>query len=176
MSTCWSMCNFGVSSKFRSHYHHSVQCVLQPMMTLKFSWNPNMESAKLCALHAKNELTCQHALLVYVLTCQRALRAFVFTCWRALRAYVLTCQRALRAYVLMCQRVLHAYVPCVLTCSRVNMPCARTCSRDNVPWLLTCSSSNVLVFMPLFSVSLPLLLKLNTLLVRFKSLIIVFPR
>ena len=52
------------------------------------------ESAKLRALRAKNVLTCQCVLRVYVLTCQRALHAYVLTCQRAFRTYVLTCQRA----------------------------------------------------------------------------------
>ena len=82
----------------------------------------------------------------------RALRAKnVFTCQRALRTYVLTCQRVLRGHVLTCKC---ASAPAVITCPRVNM----------------------LVLKPLFSVSLPLVLKLYTLLVRFKNLITVFPQ
>ena len=42
-----------------------------------------LETAKLCALHAKNVLMCQHAQRAYVLTCQHALRAYVLTCQRA---------------------------------------------------------------------------------------------
>ena len=80
---------------------------------------------------------------------------------RALRPeHVLTCQSALLAYVLICQRALPAYV---LTCQRA--------------FAVTCSRANVLVLMPLFSVLLPLSLKLYTLLVlRFKSLITVLPQ
>ena len=69
-----------------------------------------------------------------------------------------------------------ANVPYVLTCSRAKVPCELTCSHANVLFVLMCSRANVLVLMPLFSVSLPLLLKLYTLLVRFKSLITVFPQ
>ena len=89
-----------------------------------------------------------------VLTYQRALRFYMIASQRALRAYMLMCQRALRAHVPTCPARLHASASCVLTCSRAIL----------------------LVLMPLFSVSLPLLLKLNTLLVMFKSLITVFPR
>ena len=86
-----------------------------------------VESAKLCALRAKNELACQRALHAYVLTCQCVLHVYMLTCQRTLRAYVLSCQHALRAYVLMCQRALRANVPCVLTCSRANLSCVLTC-------------------------------------------------
>ena len=63
-------------------------------------------------------------------------------------------------HLLRCQRVLRA-----LTSLRTKVPC-----------VLTCSRANVLVLIPLFWVSLPLLLKLYTLLARFRSLITVFPR
>ena len=122
-----------------------------------------LESAKLRALRAKN-----------VIPCQRALCAYVPTCLRALCAYVLTCQRALRGYVLTCLVCLRAHVPTCFACSRTHMPCVLTCSCANAPCALTCSRGNVLVFMPVFSVSLPLLLKLYRLLVRFKSLITAF--
>ena len=57
--------------------------------------NQDGESAKLCALRAKNVLACQSVLRAYVLSCQRALHAYVLTCLRALRAYVLTCKSAI---------------------------------------------------------------------------------
>ena len=43
-------------------------------------------TAKLCALCAKNVLTCQHALHVYVLMCPRVLRAYMPTCFEYLCA------------------------------------------------------------------------------------------
>ena len=95
--------------------------------------------------------TCSRANVPCVLTC---LRAHVPTCQRALRAYVLKYQRALRVYVLTCQRAL----------------------RNHVPTCFAGSRANVLVLMSLFSVSLPLLLKLHTLLIRFKILITAFPQ
>ena len=49
-----------------------------------------MKSAKLLALHTKNVLTCQRALLAYMLTCQLALRAYVRTGEHVLLTYVLT--------------------------------------------------------------------------------------
>ena len=125
------------------------------------------------ALRAKNVLTCQRALCAYVLTCQRALRGNVpyvlkfsrvnvswvltcLTCQHALRTYVLTCQRVLRAYLLMCQHTLNPLFGTV---------CVTT-------W----SPASKLVLIPLFSVSLPLLLRFYTRLVKFKSLINVFPQ
>ena len=48
------------------------------------------ESAKLSAMRAKNVLTCQHVLHVYILTCLACSRAHVLTWQRVLRAYVLT--------------------------------------------------------------------------------------
>ena len=74
--------------------------------------------------------------------------------------------RDLRAKnVLTCQRALHAYVPTCLAFLRAHVP---TC--------FACSRANVLVLTSLLSVSLPLLLKLHRLLIRFKSLITVFPQ
>ena len=83
-----------------------------------------------------------------VLTCQRVLRAYVLTCQLALLADVLTCQRVMRAHMFTFQRALRAYV---LTCQHASLDAT------------------------IFSY-LPLLLKLYTLLVRFKSLITVFPQ
>ena len=122
----------------------------------------NYESAKLRVLCAKSVLTCQRALVTYGLACQWPCVFYVLTCQRVLRPHVLTCQHALRVYVLKFQRALRAYV--------------LTCQRDLRAYVLTCSRTNVLVLMLLFSVSLPLLLKMYTLLIRFKSLIIVFPQ
>ena len=67
---------------------------------------PEMESARLRTLHAKNVLTCQRAFRAYVFTFQRVLHAHVLTCECAFHAYVLTCQHAMRVYVLTCQHVL----------------------------------------------------------------------
>ena len=70
------------------------------------------ESAKSCALHAKN-----------VLTCQRVLHADM--------PCVLRCSYANVPCVLMCscanQRVLR------IRCSQTNVSCVLTCSRANVP-------------------------------------------
>ena len=96
---------------------------------------------------------------------------------RTLRAKnVLTCQRVLRAHVPTCLACLCAHVPTCLACLLAYVPPCLACLRAHVPTCLACSSANVLVLMSLFSVSLPLLLKLHTLLIRFKSLITVFPQ
>ena len=58
-----------------------------------------LKAAKSRVIRAKNVLTCQLALRVYVLTHQLTLRAYVLTCQRVLCAYMLMCQCALRAYV-----------------------------------------------------------------------------
>ena len=79
-----------------------------------------------------------------------------------------SCTNAL--YMLTCLR---ANVPCVLTCPRANVPCVLTRSRANVHFVLTCQRAS---FNVTISVSLPLLLKLHLLLIRFKSLVTVFPR
>ena len=100
----------------------------------------------------------------------RVLRAKnVITYQLVLRAYVLMCQRALRAYVLMCQRDLRTHVSTWLESLASDGLC------DHV---ITCQHalpSQLVILMPFFSVSLSLLLKLYTLLVRFfESLIDVF--
>ena len=102
-----------------------VYLLTYPIKFKIFNLN-KFESGKLCTVHTKNLLTCQHALCGYVLTCQSALRTYVLTYQSALRAYVLTYQHA---------------------------------------------SSGAT-----FSFSLPLLLKLQELLVKFKSLIAAFPQ
>ena len=112
-------------------------------------------------------------------TCSRTNVPCVLTC--ALRVYMLTCQRALYAYVPTCLACLRAHEPTCLACLRVHVQTCLsayvlTCLRVNVLWLVTSSRANEVVLMPLFSVSLPLLLKLYTLLVSFQSLIIVFPQ
>ena len=106
-------------------------------------------------------------LRAYVLKCQRVLCAYVLTCKCVLRDYVLTYHRVLHSYVLTC------HVPSVFTSSLATC-LALMCSRANLPCVLTGSRASVLVLMPLFSVSLLLLLKLYRLLERFKSLITVF--
>ena len=83
-----------------------------------------------------------------VLTSQRVLRAYVLKCQHTLRAYVFTCQRALRSYVLTCQCALRAYV---LTCQRASFDAT------------------------IFSFA-TIVAEVYTLLVRFKSLITVFPQ
>ena len=92
------------------------------------------------------------------------------TCSRTKAPYILTCLRANMSCVFTCPRV---NVSCVLTCPRANVPCVLTCSRANVHFVLTCQSAS---FNVTISVSLPLLLKLHILLIRFKSLITVFPQ
>ena len=87
----------------------------------------------------------------------RALRAKnVLTCQRALRALVLTYQRALGAHVLKFQHALSS------------IPQMAYAPRDQLPSCLACLVS---ILMSLLAVSLPLLLKLYTLLVRFDNLI-----
>ena len=170
-------------------------CFCQSLISGRKTGHWAMSPPKLHALRAKNVLIFQRVLRANVLMCQRA---NVLTYQRALRVSVLTCQHVLRAYVLTCQRILRAYVPTcscahVPTCleglraSRVNMPCVlmyshvaqhglspllhTACVTKISPANMLCLISNL---MPLFSVSLPLLLKLYTLLVRFKSLMNVF--
>ena len=74
---------------------------------------------------------------------------------------LLNCMLLRANNVLTYQRAMCAYVP------RANMPCA-------LAHVLVCFCAHVLML--LFSVSLPLLLKLYPLLVRFKRLITVFPQ
>ena len=95
--------------------------------------------------------TCSRANVPCVLTCSRANLPYVLMCLASLPAHVLTCLArlcVLRPYLLTCQRVLRAYV---------------------LMWQRASFDATI------FS-SLPLLLKLYTLLVRFKSLVIVFPQ
>ena len=136
-------------------------------LTLKSWW---VKPANISQNHLKRKITDQKILkieqsrhkIIYLLSLLNCVSCVLKTYSLAKVPCVLTCSRA--------------NVPCVFTCSRANVPCVLTCSRANVPCVLTCSRTNVLVLMPLFSVSLPLLLKLYTLLVRFKSLITVFPQ
>ena len=69
------------------------------------------ESAKLCALPAKDMLACQRALHAYV---------------RAYMPCMLTCLGALHAHVPTCLACLHAYMLCVLTCSGKKVPSSIT--------------------------------------------------
>ena len=144
-------------------------------------------SAKLRPLGAKNVLTCWIVLRAHVLTCERALRAYVLTCQGDLHAYVLTCQISLRALVRKCQRALGAYVRQVSTSLACLCTHVSTCLASPHAHLPTCLdsiawhglrdqviTSSVLVLMPLFSVLLPLLLKLYILLVRYKISITAF--
>ena len=78
------------------------------------------ESAKLHALHAKNMLTCQHALCAYVLTCSCAHLLCVLKCPRA--------KRALHAYVSMYLACLHAHLPMCLACLCAHLPTCLVCS------------------------------------------------
>ena len=70
-----------------------VYLLTYPIKFKIFNLN-KFEAGKLCTVHTKNLLTCQHALCGYVLTCQSALRAYVLTYQSALRTYVLTYQHA----------------------------------------------------------------------------------
>ena len=84
-----------------------------------------------------------------------ALRAKnVLTYQRGLGAYTVTCQCILRVFVLTCQHGLRDHV---------------------IAWQHALPPQEV-VLMPPFSVSLQLLLELYTLLIRFRSLINVFPQ
>ena len=106
----------------------------------------------------------------------------VLTCSRENVPCVLTCPGANVPGVFMCS---HANVPCVLTSSRANVPYMLTCSRA-LPayvlrcrrvlcaYLLTCQGANFDATVIQFHSHC--LLKLYTLLVRFKSLITVFPQ
>ena len=108
------------------------------------------ESSQLRVVRAKSVLTCLASLHSHMPTCLAYLRAQMPTCKLLLHTHVLTYQDALHAYayMLMCQRALCDYV---LTFQRVS-------------------------FNATFSVSLSLILKLYTLLVRFKSWITAFPQ
>ena len=105
----------------------------------------------------------------------------VFTCSRANMLCVLSYSRANVPWVLMWLEGQHSGV---LIYSRVNVPCELKCTYTNMPWvpclirlawpsdhLTTCFAFSVSSFDVTFSISLQLLLKLYTLLVRFKSLI-----
>ena len=122
----------------------------------------------MCALRSKNVpmcLTCSCANMPCMLTCSRANVLCMVTFLRAHVPFVLTYQCALHTYMLTC------HVPCMLMCS-----CASACLCIHVLCMLSCSRTNMLVLMPLFSVSLPLLLKFYTLLVRLTSFITAFPQ
>ena len=121
----------------------------------------------------------QCALLAYGLTCRGALRM----CSRANVLCVLSCSCA---SVLECLRASCLNMPCMLMYLCAQVVCMLMCSSDNMPWvpcltqldwrrdhLPTCLSS-VSSLMLLFSISLPLLVKLHTMLARFKSLMKVF--
>ena len=141
------------------------------------------------ALRAHVPRRCQPALRVYVLTCLACSRAnvpCVLTCSRALctdvsvptcfallscsRASVhwvltcLSCQYALRGYVLTSQHCVWAHT---LTCQHVLSPL------PHMACLTTLSPVNM-ILISTFSIPLPLL-KLYTLLLRFKSLTNLFP-
>ena len=105
--------------------------------------------------------TCSRANMTCVRKCSGANVPCVLTCQRPLCANVLTCQCAMRAHVITCQ---HALSP---------LPNMLALPRDQLP---TCLASSVISLDIIFSVSLLLLLKLYTLLVRFENLINVFPQ
>ena len=141
------------------------------------------ESAKLQALGAKYMLMYQGGLLADVLTCQRALRIYMLICQRALWSYVLTCQRDLRAYGLTCKRSLRTLVLTMLPplsayvtylSMWLSFPSQGFCVHV-ITWQHDLPPQKVLLMRP-FLVLLPLLLKMYTLLVKFKSLINVFPQ
>ena len=127
------------------------------------------------------------AFCAHVVTCFACLRAHVSTCLACSRAnvpYVFTCQRDLRAYVLTCLVCLRTKIPCMLKCSNANV---LMCLHANVlTWERALSS---LFHLPeffawlisnfdatFFWVSLPLLLKLYTMMVRFDNLMNIFPK
>ena len=121
----------------------------------------------------------------------------VFMCQRALYAFVptgLACLHAQVSFVLMCS---HTSMPCMLICSCANMFCVLLCPCTNLLLVLTCLMyqhashayplvcqhglwAHVLMcqhsLSHFFSISLSLLLKLYALLVRFKSVINIFPQ
>ena len=119
------MCN-AFNWLFKINYmtvHYRILCFTY-VKFLNCAKDIKNESAKLCAMCAKNVLTCKRTLRAYVLTCQRTLHAYVLTCQRSLRALILTCRRPVNACVphgstglacliLTCQRALRAHV---LTC------------------------------------------------------------
>ena len=133
--------------------------------------------------------TCLAYSCAHVSTCLACLRAHVPTCYACLRPQVATwfaCSRAHVQRCIDCLRTSRVIMPCVLMYSCANVACKLTWLRANRSWvpclirlawprdhLLTFSVSS---FDATFSVSLPLLLKLCTLFVRFKSLINVFPQ
>ena len=95
------------------------------------------------------------------------------------------CSHTNVTYVLACSVI---NVSCVLTCLRASVSSFLTCSRANLPWvpflawlawprdhLATCLACLENRFDATFLLSLPLLLKLYTLLVRFDNSINVFP-
>ena len=112
------------------------------------------------------------------ITCSCANMSCMFTHSRAsflacLSAYVLKC--------LECLRTWQVIISCMLPCFRVNLPCELTFQHALSPLrymlrVTTWSSANISClrsFDTFFSVSLPVLLKLHTLLVRFDNLIYV---
>ena len=106
----------------------------------------------MCALRTKNVLTWQHALSAYVLTCQRVLSAYLShlsACLVCLRTHLSTWLATPRTHAPTCLESLapHGLRDHVITCQYALLP-------------------QYVVWMSLFSVSLPLLLKLYTLLVR----------
>ena len=117
-----------------------------------FIYSAFEESAKLCALRAKNVLTFQRTLPAYVLTCQRTLRAYVLKCQHIFHACMLTSQRALRAYVLMRQHVLHAYMLTCQSALHAHVSTCFTCSREkpgkvyNVCWYRSYTLTFLLCF------------------------------
>ena len=93
---------YGFKSKYGSRFIRTFDFCWNSLFRFKGIKSKNLmksrnflESAKLRALRAKNMLTCQCVLRVYVLTCQRALRAYILTYQRDLRAPALTCHNPL---------------------------------------------------------------------------------
>lgn len=108
-------------------------------------------------------VTCSRVTVSGVLMCLRAKAPWVLNCLcqHDLRTYVLTCQHAMQTHLLTCQHTLS---------SLPHTACVTTSSPDNMPSCLLSS------FDATFSASLPFLLKLYTLLIRFDNLIDVFPQ
>ena len=113
--------------------------------------------------------TCLECLRVHescVLTSQRVLSAYVPTCLSCLHDHVRGCFACSLAHVTTCLECLRASrvnMPCVLMYSCFNVACEFTCSRANMPWV-PCLQFHCHCCWSC------------TLLVRFKSLISVFPQ
>ena len=117
---------------------------------------------------------CSRADVLYVLTCRRALCACVLTCLAYLRAHMPTCFACSRAHISPCIASLCAHVQTWIASPRAHMPTyLESLAFNGLRYhVITCQHAlppQEVVLMPLFAVSMQLLLELYTLLVRFKS-------